>query len=563
LIHRERELKNIVAIGKFTLVFSSPVPFHLITILVLALPSTYLLVIISLSSTLMTTVENTLGFSYWKETPPESWDPLLPQTLAKKQLEWLSMHGNHQERQRALVVLAKHEVDLKKNGRIYQFWGSDVVTETQIRMTRSRYKLTVANEVTEQMTSIAQTATKDVKRSFPGHEDDKVKRVRLNEEVCNCLLLKCDDSKEENVEAHSKQNDAVRNLLDESEECSHEMQEILANFQTYRCEANNILLENGIMDLRPSSEFVLLYTEETNYDKMIQDIFNPVDKLFPEDAHEFLINFFLEKLNEDQWESKLESLMEANCGQNGFLKRLKRLMLETLPILIRSKNRDMTEEEYMNTFVHPVLKKAYARFTHIPYVPGSKAIKASAYRKSLMNQKGNADRADGIAYTSNRQNSYEIAVVEGSRPYVTDQNKETSDFIQNARAGKDIINFVVTQEVMLKRALPSSFRAFMAQSCELQLHFYFMDYLAQYRIFEIETCEVPTDWSETNLFPSFYQAIVTWVLLVEETDKQFQASRSKRSSRLSNSHNIRKLTTLTHNKARPGTKRDMKMAKLL
>ena len=48
------------------------------------------------------------------------------------------------------------------------------------------------------------------------------------------------------------------------------------------------------MDLRPSSEFVLLYTEETNYDKMIQDIFNPVDKLFPEDAHEFLINFFLE-----------------------------------------------------------------------------------------------------------------------------------------------------------------------------------------------------------------------------------------------------------------------------
>jgi len=58
-----------------------------------------------------------------------------------------------------------------------------------IVLEQSRYKLTVANEVTEQMTSIAQTATKDVKRSFPGHEDDKVKRVRLNEEVCNCLLL--------------------------------------------------------------------------------------------------------------------------------------------------------------------------------------------------------------------------------------------------------------------------------------------------------------------------------------------------------------------------------------
>ena len=37
-------------------------------------------------------------------------------------------------------------------------------------------------------------------------------------------------------------------------------------------------------------------------------------------------------------------------------------------------------------------------------------------------------------------------------------NKETSDFIQNARAAKDMINFAVSQEVLHKRALQSYFR---------------------------------------------------------------------------------------------------------
>ncbi|PKY37258.1 hypothetical protein RhiirA4_390119, partial [Rhizophagus irregularis] len=125
-----------------------------------------------------------------------------------------------------------------------------------------------------------------------------------------------------------------------------------------------------------------------------------------------------------------------------------------------------------------------------------------------MNQNGNADRADGIAYTSNQQNSYEISATEGSRSYVIETNKETNDFIQNARAAKDMINFAVTQEVLHKWALPSYFRTFMVQVFEFNLRFYFMDYLAQYCIFEIETCEIPTDWKETLQFTSFYRAIV-------------------------------------------------------
>ncbi|CAB4413783.1 unnamed protein product [Rhizophagus irregularis] len=104
-----------------------------------------------------------------------------------------------------------------------------------------------------------------------------------------------------------------------------------------------------------------------------------------------------------------------------------------------------------------------------------------------------------------------------------------------------MINFAVTQEVLHKWALPSYFRTFMVQVFEFNLRFYFMDYLAQYCIFEIETCEIPTDWKETLQFTSFYRAIVTWALLVGEADKKFQESRNKRSSCLSNCHNIQKL----------------------
>jgi hypothetical protein len=66
-----------------------------------------------------------------------------------------------------------------------------------------------------------------------------------------------------------------------------------------------------------------------------------------------------------------------------------------------------------------------------------------------MKQEGNADRSDGIAYTTTEK-LYEICVVEGSRPYVVDDTKEMSDYVQNARAGKDIINYTVVSEVKLK-----------------------------------------------------------------------------------------------------------------
>ncbi|CAJ0647025.1 11086_t:CDS:2 [Entrophospora sp. SA101] len=173
----------------------------------------------------------------------------------------------------------------------------------------------------------------------------------------------------------------IRKLLDKSTYLE-EFSTILPNFNTYQCEVKNILSENAIIDLSPSSEFVLMYLEETKYD------------------------------SEQQWEDKVESLMEATPKQNKFIIKLKRLIIETLPIFLDSykfmsenplKNKEMNEEEYMNMYVHPVLKRALSHFSDIRYVLGNKAIKASVYRKNIMNQKGNADRADGMAYTLNQQ----------------------------------------------------------------------------------------------------------------------------------------------------------------
>ncbi|RHZ81804.1 hypothetical protein Glove_117g27 [Diversispora epigaea] len=68
------------------------------------------------------------------------------------------------------------------------------------------------------------------------------------------------------------------------------------------------------------------------------------------------------------------SLLEPE--DDPFLKKLKILLFETLPIFFDAysllhdnplKNRNMLEEEYMNTYIRPVLKKALRRFSDTRY----------------------------------------------------------------------------------------------------------------------------------------------------------------------------------------------------
>ena len=67
-------------------------------------------------------------------------------------------------------------------------------------------------------------------------------------------------------------------------------------FQKYCNESVDKLTKNEIMDLTPSSEFVLRYTDEDYYMQVLKETFESVDKLFPESAIEFLNEFFSEVL---------------------------------------------------------------------------------------------------------------------------------------------------------------------------------------------------------------------------------------------------------------------------
>jgi len=89
-----------------------------------------------------------------------------------------------------------------------------------------------------------------------------------------------------------------------------------------------------------------------------------------------------------------------------------------------------------------------------------------------------------------------------------------------------------------------------------------MDYLGIYRLFEIESCEIPTGLEGIDLFPSFFKAVVTWALMVRGTDQEFRSVRNKRSARYSNAHNLRVLSKINHNKPRTGNENHQRKKKL-
>ncbi|CAG8572273.1 4798_t:CDS:2 [Diversispora eburnea] len=158
------------------------------------------------------------------------------------------------------------------------------------------------------------------------------------------------------------------------------MKNLMKCFQKYCIESVNELTQNEVMDLTLSSEFILRYTDE--------------------DEH---------ICTHQQWDNKLESLSELE--EDPFLKKV-----ETLPNL------------RIHEYVHPSRsKEGSVKFSNI---------------QSSTKQEGCADHSDGIAYITTEK-QYEICVIKGSRPYVIDDKKEMSDFVQNARVEKDIINYTV------------------------------------------------------------------------------------------------------------------------
>ncbi|CAG8642059.1 2173_t:CDS:2, partial [Acaulospora morrowiae] len=135
------------------------------------------------------------------------------------------------------------------------------------------------------------------------------------------------------VDEHEKEDghSHVKNLFNELQRCSDKMTNLVNSFQRYCDENINELCLNEIMDLSPTSEFVIMYTDEDDYNHVLKEMFEPIDKLIPEQAINFLDIFFSERSHDYQkWSNKLEDLLEPESDP--FLKKLKRFLFETLSI---------------------------------------------------------------------------------------------------------------------------------------------------------------------------------------------------------------------------------------
>ncbi|CAG8651270.1 6493_t:CDS:2, partial [Acaulospora colombiana] len=68
------------------------------------------------------------------------------------------------------------------------------------------------------------------------------------------------------------------------------------------------------------------YTGEDDYEQVIREIVEPIDRLFPENVIDFLDNFFSEpEYTQQQWNDRVESLLEP---EEDLLRNLKRLLSE-------------------------------------------------------------------------------------------------------------------------------------------------------------------------------------------------------------------------------------------
>ncbi|KAG9292361.1 hypothetical protein G9A89_015231 [Geosiphon pyriformis] len=99
----------------------------------------------------------------------------------------------------------------------------------------------------------------------------------------------------------------IKTLLDQLQECSANMTNLILSFQKYRRGTDNELTREEIMDLSPSSEFVLNPVKENDCMQVLKEILESVDK-FPDGAFDFLCDFFSEKCSHEQWEIKLEDI---------------------------------------------------------------------------------------------------------------------------------------------------------------------------------------------------------------------------------------------------------------
>nr|CAG8479598.1 9504_t:CDS:2 [Entrophospora candida] len=301
--------------------------------------------------------------------------------------------------------------------------------------------------------------------------------------------------------------------------------------------------KSDIVDLRPKSKFFkqLSFEDVQNYHKEIDEI---TEKLIPDHIHNFLIDFFSQKLSEAEWQNKIDDLCPPN-HDDSLLVATTRIIRRTLPQFIKTfalgafnplLNIKSIEKPHLNAFVHPCLDAALWYIARINYEYGEIPSQNHVTR----------NLADGVGYMTSAD-KFQLVYVEGASP-VAKEDKEIADAEKIAKDLRNMFNNIVKNSFNNRKCIPESLRVFGGQSFRLQIYLFYLDFHDKYHLHEVENANLPRDFSEIEDFVPFYECILKWALLVKEMTEKFEISRkNKRPSRNSYSRNVRLFEKLQKN----------------
>ncbi|KAJ3249323.1 hypothetical protein HDU77_007787 [Chytriomyces hyalinus] len=166
------------------------------------------------------------------------------------------------------------------------------------------------------------------------------------------------------------------------------------------------------------------------------------------------------------------------------------LVQATFPIFIRAfsdpsnplQNANATESEFLNEFIHPLLKESVFRF------------------------------ADGVAKLL--KGDFPLAYFEGARLSVLLGNKRKKEY-DGAKIRRNCVSILqqtVIEMLRLKKRVPLQLQSFGAQFFDGKLIFTVVDCFVQ----------VPKGFSDLNLFVHLYKAVIGWSMLIKQMVIEFE-----------------------------------------
>ncbi|RUP50711.1 hypothetical protein BC936DRAFT_138007 [Jimgerdemannia flammicorona] len=108
---------------------------------------------------------------------------------------------------------------LETSGRIYKYWGSGVLADVAVQTSLEKYEMVLTNEVTEQMTTVAKSATSNIKKRLLPRKENVSKRTRISYEYDLESVQQHEDESED-------ENDDDNGIRDKEEQDNAEKEDI-------------------------------------------------------------------------------------------------------------------------------------------------------------------------------------------------------------------------------------------------------------------------------------------------------------------------------------------------